>query len=370
MTTRIGFYPSTPATASLTPTTKTITCCLSDLTVHTSTDSPVYLVKAGDRIVEYGIYCRSAGGTATTQMAAYVTSSSGSTQGARVGTAQTITTTSTTAGWVSVACNIDINSLVGQYIKPASANDVLMRRYYKTGVSGDSKRCSTALPDPFGTTSNETCLIPQYMVIQSAVSLDDVNGDEVVRPGGTVTLTTTGMATATGATIDGKSLTGFSGSANSFTGTIPDRVNATTYPAYGTQSAIITDGVESPSKNVTLSPKTTESYTTISGVISTVGYLAYYAAQVGLTIVDTDTITFRTAADLGVERNTVNPDSGIETDYVGTQTVWLRKADSGIVYNIDVITGDSGAVVSVVSKLTRKISGNMISSNKFTANTL
>jgi len=178
------------------------------------------------------------------------------------------------------------------------------------------------------------------MIIQSASpTISSVNSGGNVLVGGSVSILTALMSTATGATVGGKTLTSFSGSSNSFTAVMPDRVDGGTYPPYGNNTCVITDGVNSPSITVPLTQKATELYTTLTSVISTIGYLSYYfQLATGSPMTSGDTITFRTATDLGVTRNQVNNDSGVDTDYVGTQTFWHRNVSTGVITQLNVNT--------------------------------
>jgi hypothetical protein len=313
-----------------------------------------HLVAANQKITKFWIYGSAVtnGVSSTVTAAAYATNSGTNVAGNIVPTSKvTVTTSSNVAQWHSVTVDIDLAAFVGQYIKPAggySAGAAFRIRFLTTGVGGDSFYTGNDCPTPLGASASNAVMPQIYMEIEDSVvaTLTDINTNEVVRVGGSISATTINMASATGLTIGGKATTSFSGSANTYTANMPDFSDGATYPSMGAQSAIITDGTNSPALAVSLQPKTTQAYVTLATVNSGSGYLGAY-----LSMTSGDILIFDTAAALGVTQNNVLDDTSLQTDYVGTQTIWHWNHTTQVMTQLLVTTGagsGGGGTISMV----------------------
>jgi hypothetical protein len=197
-----------------------------------------------------------------------------------------------------------------------------------------------------------------YLVVEDVVAgqtISDINTTEIVAVGGNITATTTGMPTATGMTVGGKNVTSFAGSANAYTGTMPNYVDGQTYPALGSQSAVITDGTNSPALTVTIVEKAGNMSTVLTSVVTTAGHIGYYiASSIG------DRIEFNSAATLGVAQNTIGADGEIFTDYNGLQIMHHWNSSTNVITQL-LVTSSTGVTVGSSSISRSNISISNIS---------
>jgi len=157
-------------------------------------------------------------------------------------------------------------------------------------------------------------------------------------------ITTTVLGTLTSMTIDGVAVSAISAPSGAGSFTMTQRVNGAVIPSYGSGKAVLVgDGAKTATSTINVVTATGESYQTIASPVATDNtYLHYY-----MTLANGDQVTFNTAAAQGVANNQINANSQIVTDFVGSQTIWIRRAATGIVTQATV-TKSAGGVISVV----------------------
>lgn len=277
--------------------------------------------------------------------------------------------------WISLTgLNIDISAHAGKTLSVACATPTGSGFNHVLGTVTGASRANTAnvgqttIPDPItvqAPTANSG--VSFYFVTETisggGATITDINTNETVQVGGSVAITASGITAATGMTIGGKTLTSFSGSGTSYTGTMPAMVSGQTYPAYGTQSAVLTDGVNSPSLNVTLQPNSSKLTVTVGTVNSTIGHVGYYAA-----IQSGDQLTYSTPAALGTATNSIATDTALNTTYGLNQNVEWRNGTTGVVTTLSIppsSVAPTGQLLSVIAENRALVSSvTMASTNK------
>lgn len=330
--------------ATSAPITRTYSSVAIDLSAYGNTLTTRHLVTANQKISGAYMAGRSSGGTANVSMGVYLTDTGTNAAGNRIAT-WNYTTTDTNEQWFYQALDIDLTPYVGQYIKPAGGYSADVFRFSTLAgqTSGDSVYVGTSLPTPMGSVTATVTAPLMYLVVEDVVAsstITDINTTEIIAVGGSISATTTGMPTATGMTVGGKTVTNFAGSANAYTGTMPNYVDGQTYPAIGSKSAVITDGTNSPALTVTLIEKAGNSSTTLTSVVVSPGHIGYY-----ITSAIGDRIEFNSAATLGVPVNTIGADGEIFTDYNGLQIMHHWNSSTNVITQLSV-TSSTGVTLS------------------------
>lgn len=192
---------------------------------------------------------------------------------------------------------------------------------------------------------------PMHIVMASSLraSIDSLNTSITslstsLTYGQSGTIVTAALGTLTTMTIDGVAVASVNAPAGSGSFVMAQRVNGAPIPSYGSAKAVfVGDGSSTATGVIDVVVATGEAYQTIASPVATDGnYLHYY-----MTLTNGDQVSFNTAATQGVTNNQINANSQIVTDFVGSQTIWIRRASTGIVTQATV-TKTIGGVISVV----------------------
>lgn len=218
--------------------------------------------------------------------------------------------------------------------------DTIVYNFSPAAVAGDWIYFDPleGIADQYGYYTTDRTDIMTLWHIQASTGIArsfDVNTTvNINRYGVASTLVTTTYPTATGITVDGKAVTGFSGSANSYNYTIPTLTAGAIVPRCGVQNLTITDGTTPTSYYVEVLPSATQGYVTLTNNGGTgVGFIGNY-----LTCVAGDQVVFNTPTSLGVQANVVTQTGVIQSDYSGNQTMWHIRASDGLVTELTIIT--------------------------------
>ena len=177
----------------------------------------------------------------------------------------------------------------------------------------------------------------------SIASIDTL-ADPIYLDGTAKTIATTGLGTLTSATIGGVAV---AYSAPSGDGTITPAAWAEGVVGLllgSSRAVVVGDGTNTATVNRDISPPATRSWVALTSVATTPGCLGAYVG--GLAI--GDQITFDLPATLGVTNNSIAADSGIITDYIGSQTILIRSVSSGMV---SAYTLTTGAAITVTRRV-------------------
>ena len=252
---RIGFEV---ATFSSTNAGQTVTRTLhdDDYTAYGSTLAPVWLVEAGDILVLAGAAGRAKSGAGgSTQVGAYVTDATGLTQGALVTSGITVSTMDSVENIMrdSAPLSFDLTAWAGQWIKPATADDVNFRRgFYNVGtVSGDTVLGGNSFPDPFGSATNQSQIFGMHITIErpSGFGITSVNDDDELYSGAVNTAEVVGYDAGTNPIVSGTvgslAVTDVSQTGTEAEFTIPAPTDAAYWPEPDTtQTLTLTDGAD------------------------------------------------------------------------------------------------------------------------------
>ena len=159
-----------------------------------------------------------------------------------------------------------------------------------------------------------------------------VNADNTVTVGSTGNTLSVENIAVTSVTIDGMAVSNLSGSGDSYTFDLGGFINDQFYPRVGVNVALVaSDGTNVPELNVVVNPPVGMSVVTLETVSTGEGSILnsfQIPAQIG------DQIFWTTS------NGTVTSDGNWYGDYEGTQTLWVRSVDDGIIESYSVITQD------------------------------
>ena len=182
----------------------------------------------------------------------------------------------------------------------------------------------------------------------AGATITAVNGSNPISAGQTnVSITTSGLSTLTGITIGGVACTNIAGSGDNWTFTAPNWVDGSTIPNFGANNVIATDGtLTTPAFSKVFAQRTNQGIQQLTSVPATsIGYIGYYTG--GLNAAVNDHVVFdlpatlATASGQTVVDNGVDVDGRIHTDYTGAQSMWLRRASTGIAVVLTVTTASA-----------------------------
>lgn len=170
--------------------------------------------------------------------------------------------------------------------------------------------------------------------IASAYSIDTITSP--IALGSSASITTTGLGTLTSLTIGGLAVSSLSATGGDGTFSVPSWTDGVQGFLIGASQAVIAgDGSNTANSVTTITAPANYTLVTLTSVNNTIGYLGN---QVSLNI--GDQIIFPTAASLGISTNYIDVDSGIYTDYAGSQVLYVRNVTTGMVTQITVINGN------------------------------
>lgn len=218
---------------------------------------------------------------------------------------------------------------------------------YSGGASHASLLAGTsALANPFVSNAVEDTKIAIFATTTagSSTTLDSINSGTVLSGSTGNTANTTGLGALASLTIGGKAATNLIAlTANSTSFSFPLPAAGQLYPDWGTQTAIATDFVPaSGSLSVILGLPSGYQSVTISSVVTSQYYVGYY-----LPLSIGDKVISKTPALLGISSaNSVSASGEILSDYNGTQTMFVRQATTGYIWELTVTTPSMAVVVS------------------------
>jgi hypothetical protein len=245
-----------------------------------------------------------------------------------------------TIAGVTAATNVPISITGGEYAIntgggfgafTASAGNVQLG--YTVKVRGTASASYSTATNVVLSVGGVTDTFTITTLAAPAPTLASINSGTVRADSTGNTVVTTTLPSATGLTLGGIAVTALTGSNNAFTFSAPVLAGGASFPAFGTVTAVITDGTSSPSLSVSFQPKVTQGYITLTSSINTAGYVGNY-----ITSVAGDQIVFDLPATLGVTANGVGADGRLFSDYSGTQTMWHRNGTTGLITELSVIT--------------------------------
>lgn len=183
--------------------------------------------------------------------------------------------------------------------------------------------------------------LAMYLDATPSYAIDTITNPSVLGSSGNV-INTTGLGTLTSLTIGGKAVSSLSATGGDGTYSIPAWADTVQGFLLGSgQTVVASDGTNSANSTVTVNPETNTNYVTLTSVNTSAGYLgSYMSLNIG------DQVKFPTAASLSVATNYIDVDSGIYTDYIGSQVIYVRNVTTGIVTQVSLITGVSNVSIT------------------------
>lgn len=168
--------------------------------------------------------------------------------------------------------------------------------------------------------------------------------DTNISYGQTGNITTSNLGTLTYVSIDAVNAATVAAPGGDGTYTMPARINGAVVPSIGNAKIVIAgDGTKTAASTINVTAPTGEDYVTVASPVATdTSYLHYY-----FTLSNGDQVGFNTPTTQGVANNRVNANSQIVTDFIGSQTMWIRRASSGIITQATV-TKAAGGAISVI----------------------
>ena len=341
----IGFKPSTLPTATTDPTGTMRFPNKVDFSGQGSSIAAAHLVQSGQKIKGFYVAGKAStsGVPASVFGGAYVTSSNGTTEGARVfgGTLIAITTSAVNQ-WHYTALDIDLSSFVGQWIKPVARDDASQFRMLNlNATSGGYERSTDNFPDPMGVVFGSTAYVPMYMVIEdSAQSITSINDDDELNSGEANTAEVVGYVVGvnaiTSGTVGTLALTSVSQTGTVATFTIPAPINAAYWPEPDTtQTLTLTDGTNAATFNALFNSLAGYTSVVVASPDNADEYkLGYWATTPP---VNGD----RIMADF-----TVNPDTSFSGVTSGVH-VWYHWVSATSTMYVYVATFEGGEIVTV-----------------------
>lgn len=181
--------------------------------------------------------------------------------------------------------------------------------------------------------------------------------------GDSITFTTSGLSTLTNMTVGGVAVNSLSATGGDGTCLLQSWVVGNVGIPLGTQYVVASDGTVTTGvydKTIVINAPTGKQFVQLTTVNPGAAYLsANIVAAGGTALAIGDQIQFSTATALGLNPATqvsfIDDDGGIYTDYVGTQTILVRRSGTGIVETHSLITAEGPAnSLPVVSASTIK----------------
>lgn len=192
-------------------------------------------------------------------------------------------------------------------------------------------------------------ITPAINVLSSTAVTDDITG---------FTVTTYNLPTASGITIDGRTAPSFTGSNNSYGFNAFTLSNGSTHPRYGTNRILDIGG---GTTTVTVNPKASQSYITLTSVTSTAPFIgSYVTTAIG------DQIVFDLSSTLSTTTNMVEATGRIVSTYTGTQSFWHISASTGLVTQISIVAPDCTPTAPVFTAQTELTPSTVVESNVVT----
>lgn len=333
---RVGYEPTSLGTGSIAPQGITYTPNKADYTANGSTIPPNHLVQPGQRIVKFLVAGKAstAGTNAQTRMGAYETNEACTSEGARVTYDHyTQVTTSTTVAWHEVSVDVPLSDFVGRWIKPSKGGDGGQFRAANIsgGVSGDFNTASTSFPDPFGSATNQTSLVPMVMIIEDGAGLSDINSGAAATYGQSVIWTTTGFAPNT-AVVDGVPSTAVSSSGM----TLPTLADGELAPRPGTRTVSASEGGTSANSTISIEAPAGFQYVQLTTQATDETRATPDEAEPG------DHFMVETG-----DNTIAYPNGTVGTNRVGSAVAWLIKDTTKLAGQYEIIFGEGGVVLEV-----------------------
>jgi hypothetical protein len=344
----IGFKPAVDPTNSIAPTSRTQSALQIDLSAYGNTIDSRHLVAANQKITGAFMYARAATNlvASSISMAVYVANSGTNAAGARVGASWNMNTSSSTPAWLYTPLDIDLSGVVGQYIKPAGGYSTDARPYYVTVTSGHNVYTASNTPNPFGAATNGVNMIAMYLVIEDiAPEIVSIDGDPdplLFDESQNLTVVTANIGTITSGTLEGRTVTINSASANTCNIDLPMREDGMVWPSmFGSNVTLeLTDGVSVASREFQLFGKQGESAsilidpsivnpTTFGGQLFALGY----------TVASNDEVIYN-YFEGGLA---INITGEWTTDELRVLDLWWRRAATGVwnSFNISFVANTS-----------------------------
>lgn len=331
--TQIGFKPATTPGASLAPITRQYTTRVG-AGMYGNTINPFHQVKEGDRITRLAILYRAgtAGTVSNMTVNAYLTNSTGTTEGARVATG-VVGTDVATPGYYWVDVDVDLSAYVGQYIKPSGGSSGSGRPYYTTCTAGDAVSADHAANTTFGTATGRTNMVPMYMEItnNTGPAVTSVNDGNPLIPGVPATFTAVNFTDGAPNSI---LLDGIACEVTPEGFIPPPLADGQAIPLPGARTLVVSNNTQTaPSVNVTVAAPTGMIIQPLSGTLNVSDVSALHAlnpaAEAGDSLIH----------PVGYEVS----DTGLpKTDQYGRTVFYLRKANTKIARAYYFVTGKKG----------------------------
>lgn len=195
---------------------------------------------------------------------------------------------------------------------------------------------TNAIPANWTATASGQRVVPlrATYTVNSSTSLNSINGGTVLSGSTGNVANTTGLGALASLTIGGKAATNLAVlTANSTSFDFPMPTAGQLYPDWATQTAVATDSVPaSGSLAITLGLPANYQSVTIASVVSAPYYIAAYVP----TLAVGDKVLSKTPASLGVTANGVSTSGEILSDYHGVQTMYVRQATTGYIWELTV----------------------------------
>lgn len=175
-----------------------------------------------------------------------------------------------------------------------------------------------------------------------------------------IPIATSGLGTLTSVSVDGVLAASVSAPSGTGAFTLSSWVVGQVSVPFGAQYVSTTDGVKTTGVNenvITLTAPVGKAYVELLTVNSGAGYLNTLLVSAGATALSVgDQILFNTVTTMGLnpvtQSNFIDDDGGVYTDYVGSQTLLIRRVATGVVEQIILTTTNTPVITNSLPTVT------------------